>query len=209
MQHLHRPEAPIAAALALTHGAGSNCDAPLLRGLADEFAAAGVLTLRYDLAFREAGRPPHPATAARDRDSVRAAVGALRQLTDGPVFAGGHSYGGRQTSMAAAEDPELVSGLLLLSYPLHPPDKPAQTRTAHFPDLKTPSLFFHGAKDGFGTEAELRGALTAIPGGAWLEMVEGAGHELARAKALPVLVNRIVREFRLRFAALTGNPAGL
>ena len=64
---------------------------------------------------------------------------------EGHVFAGGHSYGGRQTAMAAAERPELADGLVLLSYPLHPPGKPEQTRTAFFPEWRTPALFVHGS----------------------------------------------------------------
>ena len=79
------------------------------------------------------------------------------------VFLGGHSYGGRQSTMLAAEDPTLVAGLLLLSYPLHPPKRPTQLRTAHFPQLQTPALFVSGSKDEFGTPAELTAALASYP----------------------------------------------
>ncbi len=83
----------------------------------------------------------------------------MRKMVGGPVILGGHSYGGRQSTMLAAEEPGLVEALLLLSYPLHPPGKPAQPRTAHFPALRTPALFVHGTKDPFGTIEELtRGA---------------------------------------------------
>ncbi len=51
--------------------------------------------------------------------------------------------------MLEAEDPELAQRLLLLSYPLHPPRKPEQLRTAHFPNLRTPALFVHGDADPF------------------------------------------------------------
>ncbi len=94
--------------------------------MAQAFAGAGYLVLRYDLPFRRqrAKGPPFPAAAARDREGVAAAVAALRNLAPGRVFAGGHSYGGRQTAMAAAERPDLADALLLLSYPLHPPSQP-------------------------------------------------------------------------------------
>jgi hypothetical protein len=82
--------------------------------------------------------------------------------------------------MLAAEEPSLVAGLLLLSYPLHPPDKPAQLRTAHFPVLLTPALFVHGTKDGFGTPDEMRAALALIPAPTALVCIEGAGHDLKR-----------------------------
>jgi predicted alpha/beta-hydrolase family hydrolase len=123
---LHYPSLPTGEALALTHGAGSNCHAPLLVLLARAFAEAGFLVLRYDLPFRRQRPkgPPFPSAAARDRQGVASAVSALKELHADRVCAGGHSYGGRQTAMAAAEHPALADALLLLSYPLHPPNKP-------------------------------------------------------------------------------------
>jgi predicted alpha/beta-hydrolase family hydrolase len=106
----------------------------------------------------------------------------MRKMVDGTVILGGHSYGGRQSTMLAAEEPGLVEALLLLSYPLHPPGKAGQPRTAHFPALRTPALFVHGAKDPFGTIEELREALRMIPAETELITVEGAGHDLNRAK---------------------------
>jgi predicted alpha/beta-hydrolase family hydrolase len=146
---LHRPENTSIGGpgLVLTHGAGGNCNAPLLIAVADTFCAAGWWVLRCDLPFRQRRRfgPPSPATAAQDREGLRDAVAAMRKLTSGPVILGGHSYGGRQATMLAAEVPGLnnavAEALLLLSYPLHPPGKPAQTRTGHFPALRTPALF--------------------------------------------------------------------
>jgi predicted alpha/beta-hydrolase family hydrolase len=180
---LHTPEHANGNALALTHGAGSNANAPLLVSLARTFCEAGLTVLRYDLPFRvaRAGGPPFPAAAARDREGVRRAVEALRQLVKGRVFAGGHSYGGRQTAMLAAEKPGAADGLLLLSYPLHPPKKPEQPRTGFFPDWRTPALFVHGTRDPFGTVEELRGAMERIPARVDLLVVEGAGHDLRQA----------------------------
>ena len=80
--------------------------------------------------------------------------------------------------MLAAEEPELVDGLLLLSYPLHPPRKPDQLRTQHFPNLHTPCLFVHGARDPFGSVDEIDRALQLIPAKKELVKVEGAGHDL-------------------------------
>jgi len=188
---LHRPSVANGDAFALTHGAGSNANAPLLVRMATALADAGYLALRYDLPFRMARPkgPPFPAMAARDREGVRQAVDALRKLAGGRVFAGGHSYGGRQTAMAAVErgvHGELASGLLLLSYPLHPPRKPEQMRTAFFPELRTPALFVHGTADPFGTVEELRAAITAIPAHTDLLVVEGAGHDLKNAPAADI-----------------------
>ena len=118
--HLHRPAGDGAAGLVLTHGAGSDCDTKLLRAVTDGFVERGVVVLRFDLPFRQrrASGPPHPSTAAEDRDGIAAAVVVMRELVSAPVWAGGHSYGGRQASMLASERPGLVDALLLLSYPL-------------------------------------------------------------------------------------------
>lgn len=84
--------------------------------------------------------------------------------------------------MLAAEKPDAADSLLLLSYPLHPPNKPDQMRTAHFPSLRTPARFVHGTKDPFGSPEEMRRALEPIPAAAELILIEGAGHDLARGK---------------------------
>lgn len=182
---LHRPARPNANGIVLTHGAGSNANAPLLAALARAFAEQGYTVLRYDLPFRlrRPKGPPFPAQAAEDREGVRRAAAAMRALVSGSVVAGGHSYGGRQTAMAAAEDPALARSLLLLSYPLHPPDKPAQLRTSFFGELRTPALFVHGTRDAFGSPGELRAALALIPAATDLLAVEGAGHDLKGAPA--------------------------
>ena len=179
---LHRPQAPSSHALVLTHGAGSNCNAPLLIAVAEAFASSGILVYRYNLPFR-VKRPrgsPSPSTAAADREGIREAIRVVRPLASGCILAGGHSYGGRQTSMVAAEAPDLVDGLLLQSYPLHPPGKPDQLRTAHLHDLRAPTLFVHGSKDPFGSEQEIRAAIALIPARCELSLIEGAGHDLGR-----------------------------
>jgi uncharacterized protein len=199
---VHEPPQPNGAGLVLTHGAGANCQSKLLVALAGAFADAGCLVLRCDLPFRQSRPhgPPFPAMAARDREGLRRAVDVLRSKTQGRVFLGGHSYGGRQGSMLAAEQPQLAAGLLLLSYPLHPPRKPAELRTAHFPQLKTPSLFVHGGRDPFGSHDEMRAALTLSPAKTLLMEVEGAGHELLGKKAEENLPSRIVQAFQEFFA---------
>ncbi|HSK44169.1 MAG TPA: alpha/beta fold hydrolase, partial [Candidatus Binatia bacterium] len=165
--------------LVLTHGAGANCQSKLLIAVASAFADAGYLVLRCDLPFRQSRPhgPPFPALAARDREGLRRAVDVLRSKTSGRIFLGGHSYGGRQATMLAVEQPQLAAGLLLLSYPLHPPRKPAELRTAHFAQLKTSSLFVHGGRDPFGSHDEMKTALALIPAQTMLLEVEGAGHE--------------------------------
>ncbi|HTS61794.1 MAG TPA: alpha/beta fold hydrolase [Candidatus Acidoferrales bacterium] len=189
---LHSAESPNGNAILLTHGAGSNAGAPLLVALAEAFAGAGFLVLRYDLPFRTSGRksPPPPAAQSSDRQGVLRAIDAVRSMTKGRIVAGGHSYGGRQTAMAAAENPDMADGLLLLSYPLHPPDKPQQLRTSFFSQLRTPALFVHGSRDPFGTLAELGDALRLIPAKTDLLAVEKAGHDLKPAARMAETILR-------------------
>ena len=181
---LHRPTEPNGDGLVLTHGAGSNADNPLLVSLAEAFAATGVTVLRCDLPFRQARStgPPSPRGAATDREGLRRALIAVRALAPGRVFAGGHSYGGRQATILVAAEGELVAGLLLLAYPLHPPARPTELRTAHFGSVRAPALFVHGTADPFGSIDELSTALALIPVATRLVMVEGTGHDLGRGR---------------------------
>jgi len=197
---LHSPATPNGDALVLTHGAGSNCSAPLLVALSEAFAGHGFLVLRCDLPFRQERRtgPPFPGNAERDRVGLRNAIAVLRKMVAGRIFLGGHSYGGRQATMLCAAEPdsfepELVTGLLLLSYPLHPPRKPEQLRIQHLPNLRTPSLFVHGTRDPFGSVEEMTSVLRLIPAKTELMRVEGAGHDLgfkgkAQVKELPASI---------------------
>ena len=206
---LHTPETPNGDGLILTHGAGSNANAPLLVALADTFCGAGFTVLRCDLPYRQARSfgPPGPGDAARDRAGLRNAISAVKNILDfdpdqkgSRIFLGGHSYGGRQSSMLCAElskeEPDLVAALLLLSYPLHPPRKPEQQRTQHLPDLRTPTLFVSGTRDPFGTIEELERAIKMIPAKTRLLPIEGAGHDLGfKGKAKEELPQRIFAEF--------------
>src|SRR5258708_7806380 len=98
------------------------------------------------------------------------------------IILGGHSYGGRQATMLAADEPGIADALLLFSYPLHPPAKPEQLRTQHFPRLRTPAVFVHGTTDGFGSIDEMTAALALIPAPTELLPIAGAGHDLKRGK---------------------------
>ncbi|MGB6946767.1 MAG: alpha/beta fold hydrolase [Bryobacteraceae bacterium] len=181
--------------LLLTHGAGSNRNAALLVALQNAFSEHDVEVIRYDLPFRQERPhgPPRPGDAARDREGLHEQIQKLREKQAGQVWLGGHSYGGRQASMLAAEAPGIADRLLLLSYPLHPPGKPQQLRTAHFPQLQTPAFFVHGSKDPFATSEELTSAIALIPAPVQVLEIEGAGHDLGRNQA--AVAARIVSAF--------------
>jgi len=181
----------------LTHGAGANCRSALLTALAKAFCEAGLTVLRCDLPFRQArpSGPPMRGSAERDQAGLRAAADALRRETSGRIYLSGHSYGGRQASMLAAKEPHIADALLLLSYPLHPPEKPGNMRTEHFPSLRTPALFVSGERDGFGTRDEIETALKMIPALTELSIVQGAGHELMNKKNQEQLPSNVVNAF--------------
>lgn len=103
--------------------------------------------------------------------------------------------------MLCAEEPNLSVGMLLLSYPLHPPRKPVQLRVKHLPELRVPALFVHGTRDPFGTIEEMGAALKMIPAKTELLRVDGAGHDLGfKGKATPAeLVGEVVQAFEQFF----------
>jgi uncharacterized protein len=183
---LHQPEpgGGNGDGLVLTHGAGGNYRTPLLTATADAFCARGVCVLRCDLPFRQRRPtgPPSPSGAAADREGLRSAAAALRGIVSGRIFLGGQSYGGRQATMLAADEPEVAAALLLCSYPLHPPGKPERLRTEHFPRLRVPAVFVQGSADPFGSPEELRSAMSLIPARTQIIPVAGAGHDLKRGR---------------------------
>jgi uncharacterized protein len=97
--------------------------------------------------------------------------------------------------MLAAVESQLVQALLLLSYPLHPPRKPAEQRTKHFSSLQVPALFVHGTRDGFGTLAEMETALSLIPARTELLAIPGAGHELLTKSNRAALIQEVATRF--------------
>jgi predicted alpha/beta-hydrolase family hydrolase len=172
----------------------------MLVALANAFIETGVEVIRYDLPFRQAraSGSPRPSDAVRDREGLREQVLKARERKPDHVWLGGHSYGGRQSSMLVADEPGLVDRLFLFSYPLHPPGKPEQLRTAHFPKIQTPSLFVHGVRDPFGSIDELKQAIALIPAATQLLEVEKAGHDLGRNRE--ALASRVA-------SAITAGPS--
>jgi predicted alpha/beta-hydrolase family hydrolase len=175
----HAPEGDPAGAVVLTHGAGGSRESPMLVKVCDEWAGRGWLAIRYNLPYRRR-RPKGPpsGSAKADQEGVAEAIAFARTLTDGPVVAGGHSYGGRMTSMTAALDPAPMDLLTLFSYPLHPPGKPERARTEHLPSITVPTVFTHGTADPFGSPDEMRAALALVSAPTEFVEITGARHDL-------------------------------
>lgn len=183
---------PTAGALLLTPGAGADRDQVTLRALDDGLA---LPVERIDFPYRIAGkRAPDkaPVAVAHVREQAAAFV-KEQHIRANRLVVGGRSYGGRMCSMAVAEGLP-AAGLVLLSYPLHPPGKPDKLRTEHFGDLRVPCLFVSGRKDPFGSPAEFERELEAIPGPVELAFVDGTHSPRNRdAEILAIVADWIAR----------------
>jgi len=171
-----------AGALLLTPGAGSDRDHSSL--VAIEEAVAPLPVARVDFPYRRAGRraPDRADKLVACVVEEAAALAASAHVRPDRIVLGGRSMGGRMCSMAVAEG-LAAAGLVLISYPLHPPGRPDKLRTAHLPSLHVPCLFVSGDRDTFGTPAELEAATATIPGPVTHVWIEGRGHDLKREDA--------------------------
>ena len=166
--------------LLLFPGAGSSSTHSSL--LAIEAAVAPMHVTRADFAYRKAGRKAPDRTPVL-LQAVRDEAAPL--LADGLVL-GGRSMGGRMCSMvvADADDPLPARGLVLISYPLHPPGKPDSLRVEHLPRITVPCLFIHGTRDAFGTPEQLLHWTATIPGAVTHHWLEGRAHDLKGCDAV-------------------------
>jgi uncharacterized protein len=152
--------------------------------VAIEAAVAPMVVARIDFPYRRAGRKA-PDRAPKLVACVIEEAAALASRAGVPperVVLGGRSMGGRICSMAVAEGLD-AAGLVLISYPLHPPGRPERLRTEHFPAVEVPCLFVSGTRDPFATPDELEAASANIRGPVTHEWIEGAGHALKGADA--------------------------
>jgi predicted alpha/beta-hydrolase family hydrolase len=167
-------------ALLLTPGAGSSRTHPSL--VAIERAVAPLPVCRVDFPYRKAGRraPDRPPVLLACVEEEAAALVAAAHIKAERLVLGGRSMGGRICSLAVAGGLP-AAGLVLISYPLHPPGKPDTLRVDHFADLTVPCLFLSGTRDAFGSPAELEAHTQKIPGLVTHVWVDGRGHDLKGA----------------------------
>jgi len=180
-------------ALLLTPGASAGRDQPALVAIED--ALAPVPVERMDFPYRKAGRRS-PDKAPVLVEAVREGAADLAKRTGlgaDRLVLGGRSMGGRMCSMAVAEGLPAL-GLVLVSYPLHPPGKPEKSRTEHLPSITVPCLFLSGTRDAFGTVDELEMATKAVKGPVTHVWLDGGDHGLRRRDAD---VAEIVRDWVL------------
>jgi predicted alpha/beta-hydrolase family hydrolase len=152
-----------------------------------EDALSPLSVARHDFPYRLAGKPfpdKAPVLIASVKEHARAFAGSLGVSTS-KIVIGGRSMGGRMCSMAVADDvdPLEVAGLVLVSYPLHPPKKRDALRIEHLPRVSVPTLCVSGTKDNFGTPQELEDAFSVVPGAVTWSWIDNGRHELAKADA--------------------------
>jgi len=187
----------VSTALLLTPGASGTRDHPSLVAIDDALSAEGVAVKRIDLPATRPG-PKVQSVIVETAGTLAAHAG----VAPARVVLGGQSFGGRMCSMAVADGLPAL-GLVLISYPLHPPGRPETMRIEHLPRLTVPCLFVSGTRDAFATPAELEAATAAIPGQVTHVWIEGGSHGL-RGKA-PQLTDA-VREWVVALAE--GGPRG-
>lgn len=188
---------PVSVAVLLTPGASATRDHPSLVALDVALSAEGIAVERLDLpATRPGPKVQSAITGTAGALATRSGVAPTR------VVLGGRSFGGRMCSMAVADGLPAL-GLVLISYPLHPPGRPETMRIGHLPRLTVPCLFVSGTRDAFATPAELEAATATIPGQVTHVWIEGGGHGL-RGKDRPVA--DAVRDWVVALAA--GGPRG-
>ncbi len=171
------PSAPL---LILAHGAGAGFDTPFMTMISEAMSARGVMVARFEFAYmrrrRETGKRGGPGRAERLLGEYEARV--REWAARAPVFIGGKSMGGRIASMLADDlhGQGLVSGLVCLGYPFHPPGKPRNTRTAHLETLETPALICQGERDPFGNRQDV--ASYALSGAIAIHWAPDGDHDL-------------------------------
>jgi predicted alpha/beta-hydrolase family hydrolase len=167
-------------ALLLTPGAGSDRDHRCLVAIDDLLTADGAVVRRVDFPYRRAGRRA-PDRAPVLLECIRQEAQALCDelaIRPSELALGGRSMGGRICSMAVASGLVAAGGLVLISYPLHPPGKPERLRVEHLPDIHVPVLAISGTRDSFGTPTELEAAFAQIPSAVTTHWIERGTHEL-------------------------------
>ncbi|HEX2857596.1 MAG TPA: alpha/beta family hydrolase [Propionibacteriaceae bacterium] len=173
------------ALLVLGHGAGGGVEGVDLLTLSRLLPAQGVTVARYVQPWKVSGRRIAVRPALLD-EAWTPAVRALREVLAGvPLVVGGHSAGARVACRTA--DATGAAGVLALSFPLHPPGRPASSRLPELLAPRVPVLVVQGERDPFGSASEVRLALEDAGRGrsTGIEVVEvpAAGHDLLPRRA--------------------------
>jgi hypothetical protein len=179
-----RPE-KAAVLLVLAHGAGTDMRYPSMEDLSQALAEQRIATFRYNFPYKEKTGGGGPNSKEVLTATVRSAVGAASKAApDLPLFAGGRSFGGRMTSLAASQAKlPNVKGLIFFGFPLHPAGKPGTERAEHLSKMGIPMLFLQGPRDALATPELLEPIIKGLGKRATLHSVAGADHSFKVLKS--------------------------
>jgi len=192
------------AVFVFAHGAGAGQHHPFMAGVSRGLAARGIDVLTFDFPYKrlQKSAPDRPPVLEQ---SFRDAVAAARKWSRAErLFIGGKSMGGRIATHLAAQGLDALSGVVCFGYPLHPPGKPEQLRTSHLPSITVPVLVIQGERDAFGTPAELRPHLEAMPADVRLHVIARGDHSLSVRGKTPAETQSELAEIAAAFIAPTG-----
>lgn len=164
-------------AVILAHGAGAGMHTPFMAYFHQEMARRGFLSIKFDFEYMEQKRKipdPQPKLRARYREVIE---GVHAEYGPKRIVIGGKSMGGRVASYIAG-DIDIVSGLVFLGYPLHPPGKTDRLRDEHLYSLEKPMLFLSGTRDTLAERDLLQRVVDRIGERATLVWIEGGDHSL-------------------------------
>ena len=182
---VYRAAAPSGRLLVLAHGAGAGQRHPFMTAMASLLAARGIDVVTFDFDYMHERRKVPDKAPVLEARFGRAVDWAVEQegFAGHRLFIGGKSMGGRMATHLAAAGFEArggagprLAGVVALGYPLHPPGKPLQLRTAHLPAIRTPLLIVQGSRDTFGTPDELRPVVEGMTAKVALHVVAGGDH---------------------------------
>jgi predicted alpha/beta-hydrolase family hydrolase len=181
----------------LAHGAGGDQSSPFIVRFATGLAVRGVDVVTFNFLYTEERRriPDRTEKLEACYRAVVTTVLGHEGFAGNVLCIGGKSMGGRIASHLGATEgnagDSIIAGLVFLGYPLHPPGKPQQLRTAHLDKIRAPMLFVQGSRDPFGTPAELAPILESLPARAILHVVENGDHSLATSRAKSAAVDQV------------------
>jgi len=173
-------DAALGTLIVLAHGAGAGQGHPFMTGAASGLAERGIDVVTFDFPYMHERRhaPDRAPVLEQCFTQVVARARALSGLGSRRLFIGGKSMGGRMATHLGAQGLADLRGIVVFGYPLHPPGKLDQLRTAHLPQVTVPLLVVQGERDTFGTPAELEPVLATMPAGATLHPVARGDHSL-------------------------------
>lgn len=169
--------------LILAHGAGAPADSPFMDLLCDSLAVQGIGTQRFEFPYmqkrRDDGRKRPPDRQPVLLEHFRQVIHQVAETTEGAVYVGGKSMGGRMASLLAADDSLAgkIQGCFCFGYPFHAPGKPDRLRTEHFGSFHCPVLILQGTRDPFGKKEEFEGKGLEQGRKPALHWLEGGNHD--------------------------------